>query len=72
MNECLVHLFRHLADKGPLPWLSALEDNRLGRSLDQIFEDMSGDHTVESLADVAGMSRSAFSESFPPPLGGRQ
>ncbi len=64
MNECLVHLFRYLADKGPLPWLSALEDDRLGRSLDRIFEDMSGDHTVESLADVAGMSRSAFSESF--------
>jgi AraC-like DNA-binding protein len=64
MNECLVHLFRHLAEKGPLPWLSALEDDRLGKSLDRIFEDLGGDHTVESLADVAGMSRSAFSESF--------
>jgi AraC-like DNA-binding protein len=64
MNECLVHLFRHLADKGPLPWLSALKDDRLGRSLDRIFEDLGGEHTVESLADVAGMSRSVFSESF--------
>ncbi len=64
MNECLVHLFRHLADKGPLPWLSVLEDDRLGRSLDRIFEDIGGNHTVESLADAAGMSRSAFSESF--------
>lgn len=64
MNECLVHLFRHLAEKWPLPWLSALEDDRLGRSLDRILEDLGGDHTVESLADVAGMSRSAFSESF--------
>jgi AraC-like DNA-binding protein len=64
MNECLVHLFRHLADKGPLPWLSALRDDQLGRSLDRIFEDLGGEHTVESLADVAGMSRSVFSESF--------
>ena len=64
MNECLVHLFRQLAEKGPLPWLTALEDDRLGRSLDRIFEDLGGDHTVESLADEAGMSRSAFSESF--------
>jgi len=64
MNECLVHLFRKLAERGPLLWLSALEDDRLGRALDRIFEDLRGDHTVESLADVAGMSRSAFSESF--------
>ena len=64
MNECLVYLFRHLADKGPLPWLSALEDDRLGKSLDKIFEDLGGNHTVESLADAAGMSRSAFSETF--------
>ena len=41
-----------------------MEDDRLGRVLDRIFEDLAGDHTVESLADVAGMSRSAFSESF--------
>lgn len=64
MNECLVHVFRHLAGQGPLPWLSAMEDDRLGRALDRIFEDLGGDHTVESLADAAGMSRSAFSESF--------
>ena len=64
MNECLVHLFRQLAESGPLPWLSALDDERLGRSLDRIFEDLGGDHTVESLADIAGMSRSAFSENF--------
>lgn len=64
MNECLVHLFRYLADQGPLPWLSALDDNRLGRSLDRLLKDLGGDHTVESLADEAGMSRSAFSESF--------
>jgi AraC-like DNA-binding protein len=64
MNECLVHFFRHLANKGPLPWLSALQDDRLGKALDRILEDLSVSHTVESLADAAGMSRSAFSESF--------
>ncbi|WP_455244179.1 helix-turn-helix domain-containing protein [Petrachloros mirabilis] len=64
MNECLVHAFRKLAEGGPLPWLSAIEDDRLGRVLDRIFEDLGGDHTVESLADAAGMSRSTFSECF--------
>ncbi len=64
MNECLVHFLRKLAQQGPLPWLSALEDDRLGRSLDRIFEDLGGNHTVESLAEVAGMSRSVFSDNF--------
>ena len=64
MNECLVHLFRQLAEKGPLPWLAALGDDRLGRALSRIFDDLAGNHNVESLAEVAGMSRSGFSESF--------
>ena len=64
MNECLVHLFRQLSENGPLPWLTALEDDRLGRSLDRLFENLGGNHTVESLAEAAGMSRSAFSDSF--------
>lgn len=64
MNECLVHLFRHLAETRSLAWLTALEDDRLGKALDRILEDLGGNHSVESLAEVAGMSRSAFAESF--------
>lgn len=64
MTQCLVHLFRHLAKQGPLPWLMAIEDQRLGQAIDRILEDPGAEHTVESLADVAGMSRSTFAERF--------
>jgi len=66
MTQCLVHLFRSLpADEGTgLPWLVALADERLGRAVDAILTDMAGDHTVESLADLASMSRSAFAARF--------
>lgn len=66
MNQCLVHLLRHLcADSGAsLPWLSALEDPSLSAALDTIMTDIAAPHTVESLADAATMSRSTFSEHF--------
>jgi AraC family transcriptional regulator, activator of mtrCDE len=64
MTQCLVHLFRHIASAGSLPWLTALEDPRLGRAIDQILDDPSARHSVESLAETASMSRSAFAERF--------
>lgn len=66
MTQCLVYLFRRLGSGsgGSLPWLAALEDPRLARSVDQILEDPAGNHTVDSLADTASMSRSAFAEHF--------
>ncbi len=66
MTQCLVHLFRRLSDGpgGSLPWVTALEDPRLGRAIDRRPEKPAGDHTVESLADAASMSRSAFAEHF--------
>ncbi len=64
MTQCLVHFFRQVASSGSLPWLDALDDPRLGRVIDCILEDPSADHTVESLADTASMSRSAFAERF--------
>lgn len=66
MTTCLVELLRHLA-KGHAdapPWLTALEDRRLGRAIDRILADVAAHHTVESLADAAAMSRSAFAEKF--------
>ncbi len=66
MFQCLVHLLRRLCSDTdcPLPWLTALEDPRLARAIDRIFDDPGSDHTVESLAEAAAMSRSAFAERF--------
>ena len=66
MSQCLVHLLRHLAqdDDYPLPWLAALDDTRLARAIDRILQDPARDHTVESLAAAASMSRSVFAERF--------
>ena len=66
MTQCLIHLFRRLPSEGDtaLPWLIALQDERLGRVIDTILDDPGADYTVESLADIAAMSRSAFAEHF--------
>ena len=66
MTQCLVYLFRRLCGgpQCPLPWLSALEDPRLARAIDRILQDPGADHSVESLADAASMSRSAFADRF--------
>lgn len=66
MSQCLVHLFRRLcgSDTCSLPWLAALEDERLARALDRILQSPADPHTVESLADTASMSRSVFAQTF--------
>jgi len=67
MTQCLVHILRRLyqeSDCRPLPWLTALEDARLARALQKILNDPGADHTVESLAEAAAMSRSSFAERF--------
>ena len=66
MTQCLVHLFRRLPSNAEdaMPWLIALQDERLGRVVDMIVDDPGADYTVESLAEAAAMSRSAFAERF--------
>ena len=64
MTQCLVHLLRRLSSDGPLPWLLALQDRKLSAAIDRILDDPGADHTVESLADAASMSRSVFAERF--------
>jgi AraC-like DNA-binding protein len=66
MSQCMVHLFRRLCQNGTcsLPWLSALQDTGLAQALDRILQSPGDMHTVESLADVASMSRSTFAEAF--------
>lgn len=66
MNQCLVYLLRRLAQQvePPLSWLSALEDPGLGEALELMTEHPEWDHTVESLAETAMMSRSTFATRF--------
>ena len=66
MTQCIVYLLRYLSEQsdGRLPWLSGLEDPNLARAIDLIFEHPEGAHTVDSLAEVAIMSRSVFAERF--------
>lgn len=49
------------ADRG---WLKAARDVQIGRAIVAIHRAPSRDWTVEALAEVAGMSRSAFSARF--------
>ena len=66
MTQCIVYLLRYLTEQsdGRLPWLSGLEDPNLGRAVDAIFQNPEAAHTVDSLADVAIMSRSVFAQRF--------
>lgn len=66
MSQCLVHTLRDLSG-GPesaLPWLAALRHPRLTRAMERILESPGRRHTVDSLADVACMSRSSFARRF--------
>lgn len=66
MTQLMVHMLRKLAAQSAssLAWLRALDDPRLARAIDRIMDDPFAPHTVESLADAAHMSRSAFARRF--------
>ena len=66
LKQCLVLALRRWIelDASPLPWLAAVADMRLGRALHAIFEQPAVAFTVEGLALIAGMSRSAFAAAF--------
>jgi AraC-like DNA-binding protein len=66
MTQLLVYLLRALAEQSEssLAWLNALKDPRLARAIDHVLEDPGAMHSVESLADIACMSRSAFAKQF--------
>jgi AraC-like DNA-binding protein len=71
LKQCLVLLLRRRMHRGTpaVPWIAALTDPGLARVLEAIFERPSEPFTVESLASIAGMSRSAFAEHFNRTLG---
>lgn len=66
MNQCLIGVFRHIGANPdcPLPWLAALEDPGLARVLASILGHPEKPHSLETLADIATMSRSVFAEKF--------
>lgn len=47
-----------------LGWLSGLSDPQVGRALSAIHDEPARSWTVEALADIAGLSRSAFATRF--------
>ena len=66
LKQCLIMVMRRQIDAGgiELPWATGFADKRLAGVLEAIFERPSSPWTVERLADIAGMSRSAFAAQF--------
>jgi len=66
MQRCLVILLRRHCASGQcqLPWLSALENPKLGRAIATMLDRPEAPHTLASLAQTASMSRSAFAQQF--------
>lgn len=66
LMQCMIELMRRrYADPlGGLEWMAALKDVRLWPVLKHILETPGEPHSVESLADLAGMSRSGFAKRF--------
>jgi len=66
LKQCLVLALRRWIelDASPLPWLAGVADRRLSRALHAVFAQPATAFTVDSLAMIAGMSRSAFAAAF--------
>lgn len=64
--ECVIDLIRsRLAARDPdMTWFAALIDRRLWPALNAMLQSPGADHSVESLAELSGMSRSRFAEKF--------
>ncbi len=66
MQQCLVILLRkHIASgENAVAWFAAAEDPRLWAAATCIFSDPQTHHTLDTLAETANMSRSAFADHF--------
>jgi AraC-like DNA-binding protein len=66
LQQSLLELMRQrLSDGGDnLNWMAALRDPALWPVLQEMLDTPGADHSVESLADTATMSRSVFAERF--------
>jgi len=66
MTRCMILLLRqHLGRQGTSsPLFAALQDQRLARAVAAIVERPGAPHRLDALAEIAGISRSAFAERF--------
>ncbi len=66
LQQCVAQVLLSQAkgDSTTLPILAALSDTRLSRAVATVLGNPSGIYSLESLADIAGMSRSSFAEHF--------
>ncbi len=65
MKQCLISLLRRQSAAGDdAPWLAALGKPALGRAISAMLDAPEAPHSLQSLADTAGMSRAAFAEQF--------
>jgi AraC-like DNA-binding protein len=66
MKTCLVLLIRQALELGKEEGsiFGALTDKRLSRSIAAVLDRPAAPHTVDSMAEVAGMSRSVFCRTF--------
>ena len=66
MKQCLILLLRrHLLQLDVAsPFFAVLVDRRLACAVATVLERPSANHTVDSLAEIAGMSRSTFAAHF--------
>ncbi|MBE9552609.1 MAG: helix-turn-helix domain-containing protein [Proteobacteria bacterium] len=67
MKQCLIVLLRRQTETARdnyAPWIAAAGHPELGRALAAITDKPEADHTLQGLADIAGMSRTTFAEQF--------
>ncbi|MCR4470477.1 AraC family transcriptional regulator [Burkholderia sp. SCN-KJ] len=66
LKQCLIMVLRWQIDNGgvDLPWAAGIADRRLASALQAILERSASSLSVERLAHIAGMSRSAFAAQF--------
>ncbi|MFD2207810.1 helix-turn-helix transcriptional regulator [Kiloniella antarctica] len=66
LEQCIIMLLRRHHNKGhkSINWLNGVADQQMWTILQHILDTSKEAHTVESLADKAGMSRAHFAKRF--------
>lgn len=66
LTQCMIELLRQriMAQDKNLNWMAALKDQLVWGALRAMLDSPGDAHTVESLATIVGMSRSAFAKRF--------
>ncbi len=71
LDLLFIQTIREWGAKNPrnVGWMSVLTDPQIGKALSAIHDDPARNWTVEALADLAGLSRSAFASRFAQAVG---